>query len=79
MHFSKSAQLEQSEHNNELLNYLSESDNEESGMNKGGGFNISTNLLCPSTFIKLFKSERHGQKRDLMKEKKQQQLNSMNK
>ena len=44
-----------SEQNNELMNYMSESDNEESGMNKGGGFNILTNLLCPSLFIKLYK------------------------
>ena len=79
MHFSNRTLLEMSEQNNELMNYMSESDNEESRMNKGGGFNILTNLLCPSLFIKLYKSERQGDKRDLMKEKKQQQLNSLNK
>ena len=52
------------------MNYMSESDNEESGMIKGGGFNISTNLLCPTTFIRLFKNEKYGEKRDLTKEKK---------
>ena len=52
--------------NTTMLNYLSESDNEDDGIMKGGGFNVSTNLLCPSTFIKLYKSE----KQDLVNEKK---------
>ena len=54
------------EQDSSILNYLSESDNEDDDIMKGGGFNVSTNLLCPSTFIKLYKSE----KEDLVNERK---------
>ena len=43
-----------------LLNYLSESEKEEDNNNlksMSGNIKISTNLLCPSTFIRLYKSE----------------------
>jgi len=58
-----------------MVNYLSESEKTSSHKNKGSNVINRSNLLCPSTFIRLYKSE----KQDLVKEKKQQKYNSMNK